>query len=301
MWFLLNLHLDVIVWVCAKHRQESICQCHRIYSSVVKMKQYWQLQTHRLILRFRLILCQFESKNSFFLKVNLKPTNCPSKYSKTFAVTMARVIMTTHWSQALLDDLTNPNQWILSNDDVVVVADKYPKAKLHYLVLPRENIPSIFFVSWQFPVRLPAINFDYFSKTLVRILLQLTKGHLKLLDQMYSMAMNVIKLNKRKPHEFRIGYHAEPSMQQLHLHVISNDFNSPTLKTQRHWNSFHTKLFIPHYGKSILLALKKTYNGKNFYFRIGEAHFWRRENQKTWFKGSWWAATYAVKMPSMHS
>lgn len=88
---------------------------------------------------------------------------------------------------------------------------------------------------------------------------------------MYSMAMNVIKLTERKSHEFQVGYHAEPSMQQLHLHVISTDFNSPTLKTKRHWNSFHTKLFIPHHGKSIFIVkntLKKTKNGKNFILEL---------------------------------
>lgn len=66
---------------------------------------------------------------------------------------------------------------------------------------------------------------------------------------MHKMALDIIKMSKLKPYQFKIGYHAEPSMQQLHMHVISIDFNSPTLRTQRHWNSFNTKLFIPHDGK----------------------------------------------------
>ncbi|KYN27117.1 Aprataxin [Trachymyrmex cornetzi] len=41
-----------------------------------------------------------------------------------------------------------------------------------------------------------------------------------------------------------IGYHAMPSMQRLHLHVISTDFNSPCLKTKYHWNSFTTPFFL---------------------------------------------------------
>lgn len=79
--------------------------------------------------------------------------------------------------------------------------------------------------------------------------LQVTKNHLKLLNEMYTMALKVIEMNGQSLDDFKIGYHAEPSMQQLHLHVISTDFNSPSLKTKKHWNSFNTKFFVPHHGK----------------------------------------------------
>lgn len=32
-------------------------------------------------------------------------------------------------------------------------------------------------------------------------------------------------------------------MRQLHLHVISQDFDSPHLKNKKHWNSFNTAFF----------------------------------------------------------
>lgn len=32
-------------------------------------------------------------------------------------------------------------------------------------------------------------------------------------------------------------------MRQLHLHVISQDFNSKHLKNKKHWNSFNTDFF----------------------------------------------------------
>lgn len=35
----------------------------------------------------------------------------------------------------------------------------------------------------------------------------------------------------------------EPSMRQLHLHVISQDFDSTHLKNKKHWNSFNTAFF----------------------------------------------------------
>lgn len=65
------------------------------------------------------------------------------------------------------------------------------------------------------------------------------------------MALNVIELNNRQIDEFKIGFHAEPSMQQLHLHVISTDFDSTFLKTKKHWNSFNTIFFITHESKPL--------------------------------------------------
>ncbi|KAK1421712.1 hypothetical protein QVD17_24264 [Tagetes erecta] len=42
---------------------------------------------------------------------------------------------------------------------------------------------------------------------------------------------------------FRLGYHSAPSMRQLHLHVISQDFDSKHLKNKKHWNSFNSPFF----------------------------------------------------------
>lgn len=44
--------------------------------------------------------------------------------------------------------------------------------------------------------------------------------------------------------KFRYGYHAVPSMGHLHMHVISQDFSSPCLKTKKHYNSFTTDYFV---------------------------------------------------------
>ena len=40
------------------------------------------------------------------------------------------------------------------------------------------------------------------------------------------------------------GFHTKPSMRQLHLHVISSDFQSPFMKLKKHWNSFNTQFFL---------------------------------------------------------
>lgn len=42
-----------------------------------------------------------------------------------------------------------------------------------------------------------------------------------------------------------MGFHSIPSIEQLHLHVISQDFDSPALKHPKHWRSFATEFFRP--------------------------------------------------------
>lgn len=66
-----------------------------------------------------------------------------------------------------------------------------------------------------------------------------------LLLEMELLATNVIEtMGGGNIDAFRIGYHAQPSLDQLHLHVISKDFDSEFLKTKKHFNSFTTDFFI---------------------------------------------------------
>lgn len=65
-----------------------------------------------------------------------------------------------------------------------------------------------------------------------------------LLDEMELLAKNTIEVLGEAEDRFKIGYHARPSMKHLHLHVISKDFDSESLKTKKHFNSFNTSFFI---------------------------------------------------------
>lgn len=51
------------------------------------------------------------------------------------------------WQLGLLSAMKDPSQVLIKSHLAVVIKDKYPKAKHHYLVLPLEHIPSIFKVS----------------------------------------------------------------------------------------------------------------------------------------------------------
>ncbi|OQS06052.1 aprataxin-like [Thraustotheca clavata] len=122
------------------------------------------------------------------------------------------------WKDALLVYLKAPethSEVFFHDDQVVAVLDKYPKAQFHAIVIPRQEL-SI------------AVG-------------QLTKQHLPLLQHIASIIPKIIDDRSN----IRVGFHAIPSMRQLHVHVISNDMKSPSLKKKQHWNSFTTSFFKP--------------------------------------------------------
>nr|BAC40657.1 unnamed protein product [Mus musculus] len=123
-----------------------------------------------------------------------------------------------HWSQGLKMSMKDPKMQVYKDDQVVVIKDKYPKARHHWLVLPWASISSLKVV---------------------------TSEHLELLKHMHAVGEKVIAdFAGSSKLRFRLGYHAIPSMSHVHLHVISQDFDSPCLKNKKHWNSFNTEYFL---------------------------------------------------------
>ncbi|XP_008442389.2 transcription factor bHLH140 [Cucumis melo] len=127
------------------------------------------------------------------------------------------------WAQALYDTAMHPerhtNSVLETSDDVVVLYDIYPKARKHLLVVARHE------------------GLDQLADVCTE--------HLPLLRTMHAMGLKWIHkfFHEDAPLVFRLGYHSAPSMRQLHLHVISQDFDSTHLKNKKHWNSFNTDFF----------------------------------------------------------
>ncbi|XP_066471424.1 aprataxin isoform X2 [Tiliqua scincoides] len=123
-----------------------------------------------------------------------------------------------HWSQGLKVSMQDPKMQVYKDDRAVVIKDKYPKARYHWLVLPWESISSLKAV---------------------------TQEHLELLEHLHATGEKMVQQCPEKDTlHFRLGYHAIPSFSHLHLHVISQDFDSEWLKTKRNWNSFTTEYFV---------------------------------------------------------
>lgn len=129
------------------------------------------------------------------------------------------------WNMKLYSAMQDPKLIVDDSDElVVVIKDLYPKAKHHYLVIPKANKPN---------------------------LKDLGAEDVKLLKHMKDVGESLIaKVQREKKDEgpkqvkFRMGYHAVPSMQQVHMHVISQDFDAPRLKNKKHWNSFTSAFFL---------------------------------------------------------
>ncbi|XP_067124080.1 aprataxin [Centruroides vittatus] len=134
------------------------------------------------------------------------------------------------WFLALKHEMKDPDKIIESDDRIVIIKDSYPKANYHFLVLPKEDIKN---------------------------LNEVTKDHLDLLKHMDKKGREFAE-RIAPGRKFKFGYHAAPSMYQLHLHIISKDFDSPSMKHKKHWNSFTTKFFLN--SENIIEQLEK--NGK---------------------------------------
>lgn len=108
----------------------------------------------------------------------------------------------------------------MRTEEVLVIYDKMPKARRHMLVLPLREIDS--------------------PQTLKRF-------HLPVLRALHATALKTVAMLQAEDPSltFRIGYHAIPTLQQLHLHVVSEDFDSRCMNRELRWNSFTTPFFIP--------------------------------------------------------
>jgi len=156
-------------------------------------------------------------------------------FAQEGSVPVKKTATSGHWSMKLLESMQDPNMIVQSDSLTVTIKDAFPKAKYHYLVLPKEPVSS---------------------------LSSLTAKHASLLEHMDECGQSLTKqlIDKNPNLEFRQGYHAVPSMSRLHMHVISQDFDSACLKTKKHWNSFTTDFFID--SQQIIKMLKSQNNVK---------------------------------------
>ena len=133
----------------------------------------------------------------------------------------------SHWSEGLLSAMKDPKYVVYSTAQLVIIRDKYPKSKHHFLVIPNKPIHKIE---------------------------NLRPADVCLLEDINEEASNFV-CGKFPEWEFQFGYHAVPSMAQLHLHALTRDFHSDCLKHKKHWNSFNTDFFLS--PRSVIRQLRE--------------------------------------------
>ena len=135
------------------------------------------------------------------------------------------------WARALLGVCQNPDAHrdalVFCDKDTVVIRDKYPKAAVHLLAMPRASADT-----GAVPYLGPLDLCTRASASVVRRLVSAAK---KALEEAYPDVCL---------EQVRFGFHMKPSMQPLHLHAISTDFTAPIMRTAKHWNSFTTEFFV---------------------------------------------------------
>lgn len=162
-----------------------------------------------------------------------------------------------------------PGHVVFHTPDAVAVRDKFPKATVHCLLLPRCPQRSRMHPfdalggdpAFLAEVRAGAARLrDLVAKELQRLL-----GRHSRLDA----ARNAVLDGEGEPEpgraeegvgpdgmlalprgrdwarEVRVGVHAVPSMNHLHVHVLSRDMHSERMKHKKHYNSFTTDFFVP--------------------------------------------------------
>ncbi|XP_012310028.1 aprataxin isoform X3 [Aotus nancymaae] len=129
-----------------------------------------------------------EAEPSTGMDPGSNPSQCsvPPKKGKDLLVKKESL---GHWSQGLKISMQDPKMQVYKDEQVVVIKDKYPKARYHWLVLPWTSISSLKAV---------------------------TREHLELLKHMHTVGEKVIVDTAGSSKlRFRLGYHAIPSMSWL--------------------------------------------------------------------------------------
>jgi aprataxin len=124
---------------------------------------------------------------------------------------------------------------VYRNDEFVCIKDKYPKARVHLLLIPLlASTSGTKLLKLEQLIRLPKP---------IEFLKLIQEISTKIIDDFVIEEVS-LSLSKIQKSNLICGFHAVQSMQPLHMHIISNDFQSNCLKNKKHWNSFNTCYFI---------------------------------------------------------
>ena len=147
-----------------------------------------------------------------------------------------------------------PSRVIYNNKNFVVINDVYPKASIHLLLLPRDPSKYLLhpFTAFEDAAFLASVRAEAAkAKELAAKELQRRFGSYSASDRTRLRAMDeeppptTLPSGRDWAAELMVGVHAHPSMGHLHVHIISKDRHSESLRHRKHYNSFSTPFFVP--------------------------------------------------------
>jgi aprataxin len=143
-----------------------------------------------------------------------------------------------NWSKVLNDYLSSTltdrqaSQIFMQTSRFVVLYDGYPKSTLHLLFIPRPV-----YLNKLYPDNCQA--YDLRKLKLLHLAAKEIQQHM---EQWWcgggsgSVVPEGTGIN--------VGYHEKPSLERMHIHLISNNFESVNMKTKKHRDSFQTDFFV---------------------------------------------------------
>lgn len=151
---------------------------------------------------------------------------------------------------------SDKSQVIFYDDEFVAINDLYPKSSVHCLLLPRSSRHQRMhpFEAFQDAGFLASVREGGARlKTLVAKELQRRYSQFSSQEKAREAVLNgeiELKDDEELPsgrdweQDVRVGIHAHPSMNHLHIHVISVDRFSDKIRHKKHYNSFSTPFFV---------------------------------------------------------
>lgn len=145
---------------------------------------------------------------------------------------------------------------IAHSPDFVVIHDKFPKATVHTLIVPRSSAVNLQhpFDALADPSFLALIKTEVAkTKALVAAELQRRLGQFSAAESTRQAVLNgeadaegegELPKGRDWAAEVMCGVHAVPSMSHLHIHVLSRDMHSEKMKHRKHYNSFNTPFLV---------------------------------------------------------
>ena len=146
-----------------------------------------------------------------------------------------------------------PSQVISHSDKWVVINDLYPKSSVHVLLLPRDKskvrldpLEALADPDFLAEVRVETKRI----RALVANELRRRYGRYSAQEQERQRAMAADLVPDELPagrdwdKEVVSGIHVSPSMRHLHIHILSVDRVSESMKKRSHYNSFSTPFFV---------------------------------------------------------
>ena len=130
----------------------------------------------------------------------------------------------------------------LSTPECVVIYDAYPKARVHLLVIPRRTFLASNGIDDLCPDDLSKV--EQMHRLADRIASSPAMAAALSSSSRSSSSSSSSSSSVRTGMRLLQGYHANPSLRPLHLHLVSDDFRSDCIKTKKHWLSFTTDFFV---------------------------------------------------------